>query len=184
VYWNDLRRRRAMLVSAQAGEIWFAEGDTPAGPLVYARRVVALDAYNFYNPTQHPFFDQDGGWLVYFEGTYTASFSGAREKTPRYDYNQIMYRLPLDDSCLALPAPVYRLRGAEGKVRYRMREDVGADKAWGSIPLRAKTDHPPLLRCTNFKVRTGSGSTQRVASSQSETSSVRQSPCAGSGRIR
>jgi hypothetical protein len=143
VYWNDFRRRWVMLVSARAGEIWFAEGDTPAGPWVYARRVVAHDNYNFYNPTQHPFFDQEGGRLVYFEGTYTASFSGARERTPRYDYNQIMYRLALDDSRLALPAPVYRLRGAEGKVRYRMREGVEADRAWGAIEEVAFFAVPP-----------------------------------------
>jgi len=46
---------------------------------------------------QHSFFDQEGGRIIYFEGTYTASFSGARELTPRYDYNQILYRLRLDD---------------------------------------------------------------------------------------
>ena len=43
--------------------------------------------------------------MVYFEGTYTASFSDAKERTPRYDYNQIMYRLNLDDP---------RLAGAQG----------------------------------------------------------------------
>jgi hypothetical protein len=132
VYWNEFRRRWVMLISAQAGEIWFAEGDTPAGPWVYARRVLSHDNYNFYNPTQHPFFDQEGGRLIYFEGTYTASFSGAREMTPRYDYNQIMYRLALDDSRLALPAPVYRVTTAGGKIRYLMREGLEEEKAWDS----------------------------------------------------
>ena len=41
--------------------------------------------------------DQAGGRFIYFEGTYTASFSGAKELTPRYDCNQVMYRLRLDD---------------------------------------------------------------------------------------
>jgi len=146
VCWNEFRRRWAMIVSAQAGEIWFAEGDTPVGPWAYARRVLAHDEYNFYNPTQHPFFDQDGGRLIYFEGTYTASFSGAKEKTPRYDYNQIMYRLALDDPRLGLPAPVYRVRNTDGKARYLMREGVDAERAWRSIQDVAFFAVPPKHR--------------------------------------
>jgi hypothetical protein len=46
--------------------------------------------------------------VIYFEGTYTQTFSGNPEATPRYDYNQIMYRLDLDDPRLVLPVPVYR----------------------------------------------------------------------------
>jgi hypothetical protein len=128
VYWNDFRNRWVMLISSKPGEIWFAEGDTPAGPWVYARRVMAHDNYNFYNPTQHPFFDQEGGRLIYFEGTYTASFSGAKEKTPRYDYNQIMYRLALDDPKLHLPVPVYRVKGGEGSTRFLVRENVEEER--------------------------------------------------------
>ena len=55
------------------------------------------DKYSFYNPVHHAFFDQDGGRVIYFEGTYTTAFSGNPTPTPRYDYNQIMYRLELDD---------------------------------------------------------------------------------------
>ncbi len=82
VYWNEFRRRWVMLISdrSKAGEIWFAEADTPAGPWAYARRVVSHENYNFYNPTQHPFFDQQGGKIIYFEGTYTAAFSGGKRK--------------------------------------------------------------------------------------------------------
>src|SRR6266571_890379 len=134
VYWNEFRRRWVMISSsAKPGEIWFAEADTPVGPWVYARRVVSHDNYNFYNPTQHPFFDQDGGRLIYFEGTYTASFSAAKEKTPRYDYNQIMYRLALDDARLNLPVPVYRVQGRDGTMRYSPREGVEPEKLWGQI---------------------------------------------------
>ena len=133
VYWNEFRQRWVMLTSSQPGEVWFAEGDTPVGPWIYARRVVSHDNYNFYNPTQHPFFDQDGGRLIYFEGTYTASFSGAKEKTPRYDYNQIMYRLALDDARLNLPVPVYRVQGRNGITRYLTRESVEPEKLWGQI---------------------------------------------------
>lgn len=97
VAWNDYRKRWIMIGSGKAGEIWYAEAKAPTGPWVGAVKVLSHEAYNFYNPTQHPEFDQDGGRVIYFEGTYTAEFSSAKEKTPRYNYNQIMYRLDLGD---------------------------------------------------------------------------------------
>jgi hypothetical protein len=33
---------------------------------------------------------------VFFEGTYTHTFSGNTAPTPRYDYNQLIYRLNLE----------------------------------------------------------------------------------------
>ena len=47
---------------------------------------------------QHPFFEQEGGRLLYFEGTYCTTFSRRDDDdpTPRYDYNQVMYRLDLE----------------------------------------------------------------------------------------
>ena len=82
VYWNAYRKRWVMIV-AQAfggpsflGETWYAEADTPLGPWVYARKIVTHERYSFYNPKQHPFFDEKGGQVIYFEGTYTATFSG------------------------------------------------------------------------------------------------------------
>jgi hypothetical protein len=143
VYWNAFRQRWVMLTSSKPGEIWFAEGDTPVGPWVYARRVVSHDDYNFYNPTQHPFFDWDGGRVIYFEGTYTASFSGAKEKTPRYDYNQIMYRLALDDARLNLPVPVYRVQERDGITRHLTRETVESERSWGQIEEVAFFALPP-----------------------------------------
>ena len=35
--------------------------------------------------------------MIFFEGTYTTTFSGNDDPTPRYDYNQVMYRLDLAD---------------------------------------------------------------------------------------
>jgi hypothetical protein len=133
VCWNQYRRRWVTIAGGLPGEVWFAEADTPLGPWVYARRIVSHDDYNFYNPTQHSFFDQEGGRLIYFEGTYTDSFSGAKEKTPRYDYNQIMYRLSLDDPRLRLPAPVYVVRQPDNTTRRMMREDVDATGSWARI---------------------------------------------------
>jgi hypothetical protein len=140
VCWNDYRKRWVMIVeeaggTSLLGEVWYAEADTPVGPWVYARKIVTHDKYSFYNPTQHPFFDQDGGRLIYFDGTYSDLFSGSPDKTPRYDYNQIMYRLALDDSRLAVPAPVYRVRADESTHLYLMREGVeeSGTNAWDDI---------------------------------------------------
>ena len=93
------------------GEVWYAEADAPLGPWRYAVKVVTHEKYSFYNPKQHPYFDQEGGRLIYFEGTYSALFSGNLCRTPRYDYNQVMYRLDLGDPRAALPAAVYDAAG-------------------------------------------------------------------------
>lgn len=102
VCWNDYRKRWIMIATeiggtSQLGEIWYAEAERPEGPWGRPRRIVTHRQYSFYNPCEHPELDQKGGRIIYFEGTYTAEFSGNPERTPRYDYNQMMYRLDLDD---------------------------------------------------------------------------------------
>ncbi len=57
------------------GEIWYSEAEKPEGPWKWARKIVTHDRYSFYNPVMHPFFEQEGGRLISFEGTYTANFS-------------------------------------------------------------------------------------------------------------
>src|SRR5262249_10188077 len=116
VYWNEYRRRWVMIGLEQfgtslLGEVWYAEADTPLGPWVYARKIVTHDKYSFYNPNQDPMFDKEDGRVIFFEGTYAATFSGNDAPTPRYDYNQVMYRLDLADPRLQLPVPVYALTG-------------------------------------------------------------------------
>jgi hypothetical protein len=105
VHWNQFRQSWVMIgVEAWGdsflGEAWFSEAPTPEGPWIDAVKVATHDRgsasdYSFYNPTSHPFFDQAGGRYIYFEGTYTNSFSGNSSPTPLYDYNQMMYRLDL-----------------------------------------------------------------------------------------
>ena len=127
VYWNDYRKRWVLITvelfgeSSGLGEVWFAEADEPTGPWVYARKIVTHDRYSFYNPKQHPFFDQEGGRVIFFEGTYTHTFSGNPEATPRYDYNQIMYRLDLSRAELALPVAFYEVNSSNQDVRFVVR---------------------------------------------------------------
>lgn len=87
------------------GEIWIAAAPAPQGPWTRARKIVTHHApdrvYTFYNAAHHPVFNQDNGRIVYFEGTCVTTYSGNPNPTPRYDYNQIMYRLDLDDKRLA-----------------------------------------------------------------------------------
>ncbi len=140
VCWNHHRKRWVMIAvqsggTSMLGEVWYAEADAPVGPWVYARKVVTHQRYSFYNPVQHPFFDQKGGRFIFFEGTYATTFSGNDDATPRYDYNQIMYRLDLDDPRLVLPAPVY----ATGEGNYGFAR---ARKAKGEGPAFFALDRP------------------------------------------
>ena len=102
VHWNAFRHRWVMIAgqvggeNSFLGEIWYAESESFEGPWVHATRVVSHDKYSFYNPAHQPFFDQDGGRVIFFEGTYATTFSGAPSPTPRYDYNQIMYSVNLE----------------------------------------------------------------------------------------
>jgi hypothetical protein len=107
VTWNPWRRKWLLIATQQfakesaLGEIIYAEADHPLGPWRRAVKVISHDRYTFYNPVHHPFLDEAGGRIIYLEGTYTEQFSGNPRPTPRYDYNQILYRLDLADSRLA-----------------------------------------------------------------------------------
>ncbi len=139
VFWNPYRKRWTMITTQTfgspsfLGEVWFAEADTPVGPWLYAKKIATHGGYTFYNPTQHPFFDQDGGRLIYFEGTYTDSYSGVKDLTPRYNYNQLMYRLDLSDPRLSLPAPVYSLSPLGGPEGFAMGGEIDAAGQWASV---------------------------------------------------
>lgn len=120
--------------SSALGEIWYAEADTPAGPWAYARKIITHNKYSFYNPKHHPLFDQDDGRTIYLEGTYTWTFSGSEERaTPRYDYNQIMYRLNLGDPRLVLPVPVYQVRDGQNGGRYLLGNAVAEANGWDAV---------------------------------------------------
>jgi hypothetical protein len=102
IHWNDFRQCW-ILIGVQKGgksflgEVWYAEAKELTGPWQKARRIVTHEKYSFYNPAQLPFFDEAGGRFIYFEGTYSRTFSGNDHPTPHYDYNQMLYRLDLAD---------------------------------------------------------------------------------------
>jgi hypothetical protein len=132
VYWNQWRNKWIMIChqtggdKSYLGEVWYAQADTPVGPWAYARKIITHDRYSFYNPKQHPYFDKDNGRSIYFEGTYTVTFSGDKKlATPRYEYNQMMYRLDLDDPRLRLPEAVYELQDKDGKAVYLSADAIG-----------------------------------------------------------
>ena len=111
-FWNEYRKRYILIASevlgaTVLGEIWYSEADAPEGPWSNARKIITHankpgDAHDFYNPTQHPFFDQDGGRVIYIDGSYVNTFSGNPHPTPYYEYSQIMSRLDLSDPRLKL----------------------------------------------------------------------------------
>jgi hypothetical protein len=106
IAWNVWRKRWVTVFgrkggSSPLGEIWYAEADSPLGPWGPAVRVLSHEKQTFYNPRLHPEFTPAGSPILLFEGTYTISFSGNDQPTPRYEYNQVLYRLDLDDPRLA-----------------------------------------------------------------------------------
>ncbi|MCP5525968.1 MAG: hypothetical protein H7A47_04080 [Verrucomicrobiales bacterium] len=106
VHWNPHRQRWVVIAvekggTSSLGEVWYGEALEPTGPWRKVKKIVTHERYSFYNPVHHAFLDEDGGRRIYFEGTYANTFSGNEFPTPRYDYNQIMYRLDLDDPRLA-----------------------------------------------------------------------------------
>ncbi len=106
IAWNDYRSRWVMIgleaggESSYLGEVYYLESEDLQGPWSPAVKIVTHDEYSFYNPRLHPMASDADEAVVYFEGTYTRTFSRAKEATPRYDYNQIMYRLDLTDERL------------------------------------------------------------------------------------
>lgn len=119
VAWNPFLRLWVNIVQeglgdTTAGEIWFATARSPEGPWKHAKKVATHymsnqsyqnNSNDLYNPVQHFELMGDGGRLVYFSGTFVNTFSGNPWPTPYYNYNNIMYRLDLNNSALRLPPP-------------------------------------------------------------------------------
>lgn len=103
VTWNAYRERWVTIFTqfhgkpSMVGELWYAEADSPLGPWGPAVKVLSHDNYTFYNPRIHQELTAPDAGFIVFEGTYTAEFADKPVPTPRYNYNQILYRLDLDD---------------------------------------------------------------------------------------
>ncbi|MDG2388608.1 MAG: hypothetical protein P8M30_04745 [Planctomycetaceae bacterium] len=101
--WNEYRKKWVTVFtqfggdSSILGELWYAEADSPFGSWKDAVKVVTHNNYSFYNPRLHPEFTAEKSPILLFEATYTATFADHAIPTPRHDYNQILYRLDLND---------------------------------------------------------------------------------------
>ena len=101
VAWHPWSRRWLAIFtehggkSSLLGEVWLASAPGPFGPWTDARKVASHDRMSFYNPVLHPEFFRADSPVICFEGTYTTSFSGNQQPTPRWDYNQVLYQVDL-----------------------------------------------------------------------------------------
>jgi hypothetical protein len=100
VSYNAFRQAWVMIANRHGGnsllgEVHFLEAPTAIGPWTTASLIATHGGYSFYNPVHHSFLDQQDGRILFFEGTFTAMFSGKTDKIPRYEYNQMLYRLEL-----------------------------------------------------------------------------------------
>ena len=107
IAWNNFRKRWVTVFMESFGkpsvfgELWYAEARHPTGPWGKAVKILSHENYTFYNPRLHPELTPTDADFLVFEGTYTTQFADKPIATPRYDYNQILYRLDLDDPRLA-----------------------------------------------------------------------------------
>ena len=106
IAWNSCRQRWVTVFMEKFGkpsafgELWYAEAPAPTGPWGKAVKILSHENYTFYNPRLHPGFTPTNSPVLLFEGTYTQTFANRPHPTPRYEYNQILYRLDLDDVML------------------------------------------------------------------------------------
>lgn len=106
IAWSPYRKKWVTIFTQKGGkpsylgEIWYAESPHPTGPWGSAVKVVSHQNYTFYNPRLHPELTDPDSPILLFEGTFTRQFADRPHPLPRYDYNQILYRLDLDDPAL------------------------------------------------------------------------------------
>lgn len=179
VYWNAFRDKWIMIAGGYSGRtprpgtIWYAEADTPLGPWTYARAIARHGGYSLYRPRHHPFFDREAGRIVFFEGTFSSTWSDS-PPISRYDYNQLMYRLDLADTRLFLPTPIYRDEDAspQDRPRYGIYPRIRpAARNKASVPFYAlPPGRAPDGRVPIWEVkRTVDGETTAVLSRRPDT---------------
>ncbi len=106
IMWSDFRKRWVTVFMesfgkpSALGELWYSEADSPLGPWGKAVKVLTHENYTFYNPRLHPEFTPTNSPILIFEATFTAEFADKPQVSPRNNYNQVLYRLDLDDLAL------------------------------------------------------------------------------------
>ncbi|YCM42706.1 hypothetical protein V2O64_15440 [Verrucomicrobiaceae bacterium 227] len=107
IAWNESRQRWVSVFTQKFGkpsafgEIWYAESDEATGPWGPAVKVVTHHNYTFYNPCLHSYFTEGESGILLFEATFTSEFADKTIPSARYNYNQVLYRLDLNDPALA-----------------------------------------------------------------------------------
>jgi hypothetical protein len=118
-------------------------------------------------------FQKSGGRVIFFEGTYSTFLASIEVPTPRYNYNQIMYKLDLSDPRLVLPVPVYRWSQEAGTFRFAARHGLLPDQHPEDIAFFA-LDRPKPEAVPVFAERTPDGRTVLKVSGSSEPNDNRR----------
>ncbi|MDR2472092.1 MAG: twin-arginine translocation signal domain-containing protein [Tannerella sp.] len=101
IAWNGyLQRWVAIFMQrfgkpAAFGEVWYAEAPSPTGVWSKAVKILSHGNYTFYNPRLHTEWAPRNAPYLLFEGTFSSMFADNPPVVPRYDYNQLLYRLDL-----------------------------------------------------------------------------------------
>jgi hypothetical protein len=107
IAWNAWRRRWVAVFMQKFGkpsafgELWYSEAEDPLGPWGPAVKIVSHENYTFYNPRIHSQWSTADSPILVFEATFTRQFADDPAQVARHDYNQVLYRLDLDDDALA-----------------------------------------------------------------------------------
>ena len=105
--WNDNLKQWLFLFTeikegdSPLGNIWLCVSDSPFGPFGKAIQVAEHVSYTFYNPMLHSEWMGEDSPTLLFEGTFTHTFSNNPSPVPRAEYNQVLYRIELDDEAFA-----------------------------------------------------------------------------------
>jgi len=184
IHWNEHRRRWIMIRSrvhgsdSFLGEVYYFEADTPLGPWAYGRKIVTHSmpapswnraaerlTYTFYNPVHHPELDRAKGREILFEGTMSVRFTRSpAPRIPGYNYNQMMYRLDLDDPRVFLPVAVYRAPGGAASHR-TLRDELPPRPRWELAFFAPDRPRPGTVPVQ--EVPAGAGSHRLVAGGDS-----------------
>jgi len=121
IFWNTKLQKYVMIIEQAwghpsfLGEIFCSTSPNIQGTWKYATKIISHKEYSFYNPIQHGYVQSQDDRYIFIDGTYSATFSNS-PPTPRYDYNNLMYRLDITSAKLAIPQPVYGKKDLKGRV--------------------------------------------------------------------